>query len=99
MVERDGKQKPIYVYHVFEGNKRFVDKLDKLSKELKEKRQQIETELTEALSKLLQSKDSGIGFFTRLEASIKGVKVVTLKTNHRHEIVESILGLYAEYRD
>ena len=62
MVERDGIQQPIYVYHVFEGNKRFVDKLDKLSKELKEKRQQIETELTEALSKLLQSKDSGIGF-------------------------------------
>ena len=62
MVERDGKQQPIYVYHVFEGNKRFVDKLDKLSKELNEKRQQIETELTDALSKLLQSKDSGIGF-------------------------------------
>ena len=62
MIERDGKQQPIYVYHVFEGNKRFVDKLDKLSKELKEKRQQIETELTDALSKLLQSKDSGIGF-------------------------------------
>ncbi len=48
---------------------------------------------------LKQKKDSGIGFFTRLEAEIKGVKVITLKTNHRHEIVEPILGLYAEYRD
>jgi hypothetical protein len=61
-IERDGKKQPIYVYHVFEGNKRFVDKIDKLSKELHEKEQQIQTELTAALSKLLQSKDSGIGF-------------------------------------
>jgi len=44
-------------------------------------------------------KDSGIGFFTRLEENIKGVKVFTLKTNHRHEIVEPILKLYSEYRD
>jgi phosphate starvation-inducible PhoH-like protein len=48
---------------------------------------------------LKQKKDSGIGFFTRLEADIKGVKVVTLKTNHRHEIVEPILKLYSDYRD
>ena len=48
---------------------------------------------------LKQKKDSGIGFFTRLESEIKGVKVVTLKTNHRHEIVEPILKLYQEYRD
>ena len=48
---------------------------------------------------LKQKKDSGIGFFTRLESEIKGVKVVTLKTNHRHEIVEPILKLYSEYRD
>jgi hypothetical protein len=25
--------------------------------------------------------------------------VITLKTNHRHEIVEPILNLYSEYRD
>ena len=61
-IERDGKKLPIYLYHVFEGSKRFVDKIDKLSKELQEKEQQIQTELTAALSKLLQSKDSGIGF-------------------------------------
>jgi len=48
---------------------------------------------------LKQKKDSGIGFFTRLEAEIKGVKVITLKTNHRHEIVEPILKLYSDYRD
>ena len=48
---------------------------------------------------LKNKKDSGIGFFTRLEENIKGVKIVTLKTNHRHEIVEPILKLYSEYRD
>ena len=48
---------------------------------------------------LKQKKDSGIGFFTRLEENIKGVKIITLKTNHRHEIVEPILHLYSEYRD
>ena len=48
---------------------------------------------------LKNKKDSGIGFFTRLEENIKGVKIVTLKTNHRHEIVEPILRLYSEYRD
>jgi phosphate starvation-inducible PhoH-like protein len=48
---------------------------------------------------LKTKKDSGIGFFTRLEENIKGVKIFTLKTNHRHEIVEPILKLYSEYRD
>jgi hypothetical protein len=36
-IERDGTKLPIYVYHVFEGNKRFVEKIDKISKELYEK--------------------------------------------------------------
>jgi phosphate starvation-inducible PhoH-like protein len=44
-------------------------------------------------------KDSGIDFFLRLEERVKGVKVMTLKTNHRHEIVEEILKVYMEYRD
>ena len=62
IVNRDGSKVPIYTYFIFEGSKKFVDKLDKLSKDLKTKREEIETKLTEALSKLLQSKDSGIGF-------------------------------------
>jgi phosphate starvation-inducible PhoH-like protein len=48
---------------------------------------------------LKTKKDSGIGFFTRMEENIKGVKIITLKTNHRHEIVEPILKLYSDYRD
>jgi phosphate starvation-inducible PhoH-like protein len=48
---------------------------------------------------LKNKKDSGIGFFNRLEENIKGVKVINLKTNHRHEIVEPILKVYEDYRD
>jgi phosphate starvation-inducible PhoH-like protein len=44
-------------------------------------------------------KESGIGFFNRLEENIKGVRIISLKTNHRHEIVEPILKLYSDYRD
>jgi phosphate starvation-inducible PhoH-like protein len=44
-------------------------------------------------------KDSGIDFFLRLEERVKGVKVMILKTNHRHEIVEEVLKIYSEYRD
>jgi len=48
---------------------------------------------------LKSKKDSGISFFTRLEEHIKGVRIVTLKTNHRHEIVEEVLKVYSEFRD
>ena len=48
---------------------------------------------------LKSKKDSGIGFFIRLEENVKGVKIVSLKTNHRHEIVEEVLKIYTEYRE
>jgi phosphate starvation-inducible protein PhoH and related proteins len=48
---------------------------------------------------LKNKKDSGISFFLRLEEHVQGVKIVSLKTNHRHEIVESILSVYSDYRD
>ena len=48
---------------------------------------------------LKTKKDSGISFFVRLEERVQGVKIITLKMNHRHEIVEEILAVYAEYRD
>jgi phosphate starvation-inducible PhoH-like protein len=48
---------------------------------------------------LKNKKDSGIGFFVRLEEQVKGVKIVSLKTNHRHEIVEDVLKVYSDYRD
>lgn len=48
---------------------------------------------------LKNKKDSGIGFFVRLEENIKGVRIISLKANHRHDIVESVLKIYGEYRD
>jgi len=48
---------------------------------------------------LKSKKDSGISFFVRLEEQVKGVKIISLKTNHRHEIVENILNVYSEFRD
>jgi phosphate starvation-inducible PhoH-like protein len=48
---------------------------------------------------LKTKKDSGIGFFVRLEENVQGVRIITLKTNHRHEIVEKVLQVYTEYRD
>lgn len=48
---------------------------------------------------LKNKKESGIGFFVRLEENIKGVRIITLKNNHRHSIVEKILNIYSEYRD
>jgi phosphate starvation-inducible PhoH-like protein len=47
---------------------------------------------------LRNKKDSGFGFLYTLEAQVKGFKVITLKTNHRHEIVEPILKVYEDYR-
>ena len=48
---------------------------------------------------LKSKKDSGISFFNRLEERIKGVRIIILKKNHRHEIVEEILKTYEEFRD
>ena len=50
-------------------------------------------------SDLKNKKESGISFFARLEENLKGVKVISLKTNHRHEIVEPILRVYSDFRD
>jgi phosphate starvation-inducible PhoH-like protein len=48
---------------------------------------------------LKNKKDSGISFFIRLEEHVPGVRILSLKTNHRHEIVENILSVYSDYRD
>jgi len=47
---------------------------------------------------LKHKKDSGFGFLYTLEAQVAGFKVITLKQNHRHEIVEPILKVYENYR-
>lgn len=57
-----GKETPINDYFIFEGKGTFEFFIDKMGKDLKTYREQIENELTEALSELLQNKDNGIGF-------------------------------------
>ena len=48
---------------------------------------------------LKNKKDSGFDFFLKLEIEVPGVKVITLEKNHRHEIVEPVLKVFAAYRD
>jgi len=48
---------------------------------------------------LKSKKDSGISIYNRLEERIKGVRIIILKKNHRHEIVEEILKVYEEFKD
>jgi len=48
---------------------------------------------------LKYKKDSGFSFLQRLEENVKGFKIFTLKQNHRHDVVESILKVYELFRD
>jgi len=48
---------------------------------------------------LKDKKMSGFDFTCRYLKDIPGFSVVTLKTNHRHPIVEPILQIYSNYRD
>ena len=43
---------------------------------------------------LRNKKDSGLDFLNTVAARISGVNVITLKQNHRHEIVPEILEIY-----
>ena len=47
---------------------------------------------------LRNKKESGIDFFKILETRVNGVKVITLKENHRHPIVPLVLDIYKEYQ-
>ena len=46
---------------------------------------------------LKNKKDSGLDFLNTVSARVEGVKVITLKQNHRHPIVPEILDVYKEY--
>jgi hypothetical protein len=71
----DGEIKQVYKYFAFENNEKeilnkvsnfldptFLGEIAQMEKKLKAIRLQIEQELTDALQKLLQSSDNGIGF-------------------------------------
>ena len=47
---------------------------------------------------LKDKKQSGFDFICKNFTDVKGFAVVTLKTNHRHQIVEDIIHIYANYR-
>lgn len=44
-------------------------------------------------------KESGLDFLNIIESRVEGVKIISLKKNHRHPIVPEILSVYTEYRD
>jgi phosphate starvation-inducible PhoH-like protein len=46
---------------------------------------------------LKNKKESGLDFLNTISARVNGVKVITLKKNHRHPIVPEILDVYREY--
>lgn len=46
---------------------------------------------------LKNRKESGLDFLNTVSARIPQVKVITLKQNHRHEIVPVVLEVYKEY--
>lgn len=48
---------------------------------------------------LKSKKDSGLSFLSRVEEHVKGFKIISLKSNHRHEIVAPILKVYQDFRD
>lgn len=48
---------------------------------------------------LRNKKTSGLSFLRRIEEEVKGFNIITLKQNHRHEIVQPILDVYKLYAD
>lgn len=48
---------------------------------------------------LKNKKQSGLPFLKKVSMSVDGVKMVHLKANHRHEVVEKILEVYKTYED
>lgn len=48
---------------------------------------------------LRDKKQSGLSFLRRVEEGVDGFKIITLKKNHRHEIVQPILDIYKLYSD
>ena len=48
---------------------------------------------------LRYKKESGFAFLPNIEAQVEGFKLVTLRHNHRHDIVQPILDIYSNYRD
>lgn len=48
---------------------------------------------------LKNKKMSGLSFLRRVEEEVDGFKFVSLKQNHRHEVVQKVLDVYKLYED
>jgi hypothetical protein len=59
---KGGSKQATSQYFIFEGVGSFIDMVDKMNKDLKTFREQIQDELTKALADLLENKSNGIGF-------------------------------------
>jgi len=62
IVMKDGNTMVKFDWFYFEGKNSFNDKIEKIATDVKKWREKIQDDLTNALSKLLQSSDNGIGF-------------------------------------
>jgi hypothetical protein len=58
----EGNKIPQFTYYYFEGTKSFIEKTNNISKLAQSYKEEIQKELTFALSELLQDKSKGIGF-------------------------------------
>ena len=48
---------------------------------------------------LKNKKMSGLSFLRRVEEEVEGFRFVSLKQNHRHEVVQKVLDVYKLYED
>lgn len=62
MTLKNGEPEPVNEYFFYEGRKSFSEELDNIENQAKKIKKQVETDLSDALFRLLQSNDSGIGF-------------------------------------
>ena len=62
ITNKGGSEEKKFQFYIFEGKSRFEDLINQMGKDVKTVKENIQTELTEALTNLLQKKDNGIGF-------------------------------------
>jgi hypothetical protein len=63
---KNGTKLPVTNFYVFEGPNTFIDLTEKMGRDLKVIREQIEQQLTTALTNLLENKSEGIGFIPNI---------------------------------
>jgi hypothetical protein len=62
ITKKTGSEEKKFQFYVFDGKNSFDDFINQMGKDVKTVKENIQEELTEALTNLLQKKDNGIGF-------------------------------------